>query len=60
MSPEEEDRALFTTYGGPIEVEIVPAFQRPSPALFLAKGFFEKNTEIIVLFSGRRARIHPN
>lgn len=55
MSPEEEDRALFTTYGGPIEVEIVPAFQRPSPALFLAKGFFEKNTEIIVLFSGRRA-----
>lgn len=55
VTPEEEDRALFTTYGGPVEVEIVPAFQQPSRTLFLAKAFFEKNTEIIAVFSGRRA-----
>lgn len=56
MTPEEEDRALFTTYGGPIEVELVPAFQQPNPALFLVKAFFEKTTEIITVFSGRRVR----
>ncbi len=56
ISPEEEDRALFTTYGGPIEVEMVPAFQQPKAALFLVKAYFEKTTEIITVFSGRRAR----
>ncbi len=55
MTPEQEDRALFKTYGGPIEVEIVPAFQRPNPKLFLAKAFFEGGREIITVFSGRRA-----
>lgn len=56
ITAEEEDRALFSTYGGPIEVEMVPAFQQPGPSLFLVKAFFEKNTEIITVFSGRRAR----
>lgn len=54
-TPEQEDRALFKTYGGPMEVEIVPHFQRPKKHLFLAKGFFDGNTEIIAVFSGRRA-----
>lgn len=56
ITAEEEDRALFTTYGGPIEVEMVPAFQQPNAALCLVKAYFEKNTEIIAVFSGRRVR----
>ena len=56
VTPEQEDRALFKTYGGPIEVEIVPSFQRPNRQLFLAKGFFQTDTEIIAVFSGRRAQ----
>jgi hypothetical protein len=54
-TPEQEDRELFSTYGGPITVEIVPAFQRPNRDLFLAKAFFEGDREIITVFSGRRA-----
>ncbi|MFK7765500.1 MAG: hypothetical protein AB8B62_19710 [Roseobacter sp.] len=55
VTPEAEDRALFKTYGGPIEVEMTPGFQRPNKFLFLAKAFFEKDTEIVAVFSGRRA-----
>lgn len=54
-TPEQEDRALFKTYGGPIEVEMVPSFQRPDKHLFMVKAFFQKEIEIIAIFSGRRA-----
>ncbi len=54
-TPEEEDRALFKTYGGPIEIDMTPGFQRPNKFLFLAKAYFEKDTEIVAVVSGRRA-----
>ena len=54
-SPEQEDRDLFKTYGGPIEVEIVPGFHRSGRYLFLARAFFETDKEIVCVFSGRRA-----
>lgn len=56
VSAEEEDRALFKTYGGPIEVEMVPRLSRPNRHLFLAKAFFEGTREIVVVISGRRAQ----
>ncbi|MFK7744240.1 MAG: hypothetical protein AB8B47_04230 [Roseobacter sp.] len=54
-TPEQEDRGLFKTYGGPMEVEMVPHVTRPKKFLFLAKAYFETNTEILAVFSGRRA-----
>ncbi|WP_298839130.1 hypothetical protein [uncultured Roseobacter sp.] len=54
-SPEQEDLDLFRTYGGPIEVEIVPGFHRSGRYLFLARAFFESDKEIVTVFSGRRA-----
>jgi len=53
---EAEDRALFKTYGGPIEVDMVPLVSRPNKTLFLAKAFFEGTREIVVVISGRRAQ----
>lgn len=53
-SPEAEDRALFKTYGGPIEVEMVPHVSRPGKHLFLCRAFFESTREIVVVISGRR------
>ncbi|WP_300036333.1 hypothetical protein [uncultured Roseobacter sp.] len=54
-TPEQEDRDLFRTYGGPIRVEIVPGFHRSGKYLFLARAFFQQDKEIVTLFSGRRA-----
>lgn len=55
-TPEAEDRALFKTYGGPIEVEMVPLVSRPNKNLFLVKAYFEKTRDIVVVISGRRAQ----
>lgn len=56
MSPEQEDRSLFKTYGGPIEVDLVPRTTRTSAGDYLVRAYFRKATEITVLFPGRRAR----
>ncbi|MCV3271772.1 hypothetical protein [Roseobacter sinensis] len=56
QSPEQEDRALFRTYGGPIEVELVPRLSRTADGDVIISGFFKRSTEISVLFPGRRAR----
>ncbi|WP_300017985.1 hypothetical protein [uncultured Roseobacter sp.] len=54
-SPEQEDRELFKTYGGPIEVELLPQVSRTAAQDVLIRAFFKKTTEISVVFSGRRA-----
>lgn len=56
LTPEQEDRALFKTYGGPIAVELVPQVNHTSASDFLVRGFFNSDTEISVLFPGRRAK----
>ncbi|MEP2640354.1 hypothetical protein [Roseobacter sp.] len=54
-SPEREDRDLFRTYGGPIEVALVPRMHHTDTGDFVARGFFGDDCEITVLFPGRRA-----
>ncbi|QJF52659.1 hypothetical protein [Roseobacter ponti] len=56
ISPELEDRGLFRTYGGPVAVELIPQLNRLSATNLIVRGFFEKETEIAVVFAGRRAR----
>lgn len=56
VSPEQEDRALFRTYGGPIEIELVPKTSRTTSGDFLVQAFFDHTREISVIFPGRRAR----
>ena len=55
ISPEQEDRSLFKTYGGPIEVELLPQMRRVAAQGLVVRAFFNKTTEISVLFPGRRA-----
>lgn len=54
-TPEQEDRALFKTYGGPIAVELIPQVFRGSAGDILVRGYFNKDVEIDVVFPGRRA-----
>ncbi|MBW4709295.1 hypothetical protein KX928_16000 [Roseobacter sp. YSTF-M11] len=56
ITAEQEDRALFKTYGGPIAIELVPRMNRVRADTLLIRGFFDNNTEITAVFSGRRAR----
>jgi hypothetical protein len=55
LSPEQEDRKLFKTYGGPIAVDMIPHVFRGSAGDVLIRGFFNKDVEIDVVFPGRRA-----
>lgn len=54
-SPEQEDRALFKTYGGPIAVDLIPQVFRGSAGDVLIRGIFNSDVEIDVVFPGRRA-----
>ncbi|WP_299673746.1 hypothetical protein [uncultured Roseobacter sp.] len=56
LSPEQEDRGLFRTYGGPIEVELVPRLSRDAAGDVVIHAFFKGVREISVMFPGRRAR----
>ena len=53
---QEEDRALFKTYGGPIAVSLVPQVHRTLTGDVLVRGYFDATTEIFLLIAGRRAR----
>lgn len=54
VSPAEEDRNLFKTYGGPIAVDLTPQIHRNPNGDVLVRGFFKQSVEIVVVFSGRR------
>jgi hypothetical protein len=55
QTPEQEDRDLFKTYGGPIAVDLVPQVFRGGQGDVLIRGFFNGSVHIDVVFSGRRA-----
>ncbi len=60
LTPEQEDRVLFKTYGGPIAVDLIPQAQRNARGDMVIRGFFNSKFEIEVVFSGRRtAEVGP-
>ncbi|NRB16560.1 MAG: hypothetical protein HRU33_02990 [Rhodobacteraceae bacterium] len=55
ITPVKEDSGLFKKGVVPFDFELVPHKARSSRGDLVIKGFFQKETQIDVIFAGRRA-----
>ena len=55
ITPVREDSGLFKKGVVPFDIELVPHKARSSRGDLVIKGFFQKDTQIDVIFAGRRA-----
>jgi len=55
ITPGKEDAGLFKKGVVPFDFELVPHKARSSRGDLVIKGFFQKDTQIDVIFAGRRA-----
>ncbi|OUS36294.1 hypothetical protein A9Q94_09995 [Rhodobacterales bacterium 56_14_T64] len=55
ISPAREDAGLFKKGVTHLDLELVPHKTRTSRGDLVVKGFFQQNTQVDVIFAGRRA-----
>ena len=56
VSDEDEDRALFQTYGGPIAIDLLPQMFQTDCNDLTIRGLTSTAAEVLVVISGRRVK----
>lgn len=56
VSDEDEDRALFQTYGGPIAIDLLPQMYQTDRNDLTIRGLTSTAAEVLVVIAGRRVK----